>query len=209
MSVYQEIINSFKEDEPIFIEEIESLYSDKSRPWIDKTIKTMVDQSLIKRFSTGIYYIPRKTMFGEAVLSTNKVIQKKYLSNKEEVYGYASGISLLNSIGLTTQVPNKITIVTNKESSRGRTTMVGKQELYLMRSPTRITKDNYAVLQLLEIVKFIDLEELDDLGNDNLINYIKENAITVKDISKYCRYFPDYVSKRILGGNLIDVLTQQ
>lgn len=208
MTVYETILNSFNPDEPILVEDIENLFPNKSRPWIDKTIKTMVDQKMIKRFSMGVYYIPRKTIFGDSILNTNKIISKKYLSNQEDVYGYMSGISLLNTLGLTTQVPNKMTIVTNNESSRGRKATIGKQELYLIKAPTKITKQNYAVLQLLEAIKLIDLNELDELENRNLIDYIKTNAITLKDISQYCVFFPDFVSKRILGGNLIGILTQ-
>lgn len=208
MTIYETILNSFNPDEPILVEDIENLFPNKSRPWIDKTIKTMIDQKMIKRFSMGVYYIPRKTIFGDSILNTNKIISKKYLSNQEDVYGYMSGISLLNTLGLTTQVPNQMTIVTNNESSRGRRTTIGKQELYLIKAPTKITKHNFAVLQLLEAIKLIDLNELDELENRNLIDYIKTNAITLKDISQYCVFFPDFVSKRILGGNLIGILTQ-
>lgn len=208
MSVYETIMNTFSQDEPILIEDIEMLFPNRSRPWIDKTIKTLVDENKIKRYSTGIYYIPRKTMFGDSVLSTNKVITKKYLSNNEEVYGYVTGVSLLNLLGLTTQVPNSISIVTNNEASRGRKITIGKQNLYLIKAPTRITKQNYAVLQLLEAIKLVDLNDLDEIENNNLISYITENSISLKDISKYCNYFPDFVSKKILGGNLIELFTQ-
>lgn len=208
MSVYEYILNTFLPDEPILIEDIENLFPDRSRPWIDKTIKTMVDEKMLKRFSTGIYYIPRKTIFGDSILSTNKVISKKYLSNNDEVYGYVTGMSLLNSLGLTTQVPNSISIVTNNEASRGRRITVGKQNLYLIKAPTKITKENCAVLQLLEAIKLIDLNDLDEIENNNLINYIKSNSITLKDISQYCNFFPDFVSKKILGGNLIEIFTQ-
>ena len=81
MTVYETIFGRFSPDEPILIEDIQGLFPGKSRPWIDKVIRTMVDEGLIKRFSNGIYYIPRKTIFGDSILSTDKVISKKYLSN--------------------------------------------------------------------------------------------------------------------------------
>lgn len=208
MSVYENVLNSFSVDEPIFIEDIKKLFDDKSRPWIDKTIKTMVDKKMIKRFSEGIYYIPRKSVFGDSRLNVDKIISKKYLGDKNEVYGYIAGMSLLNSLGLTTQVPNRITIVTNKESSRGRKIRVGKQEVYVTKSRTEVTKQNCSVLQLLEIIRLITPEELDEIENNNLLNFINNNAITLKDVSQYCGYYPDYVSKRILGGKLIEILAR-
>lgn len=208
MLTYEIIAKNFSYDEPILIEDIEKLFPNKSRPWIDKAIRTLVDEKKIKRYSTGIYYIPRKTLFGDSILSANKVIEKKYLSNDDDVYGYVTGVSLLNSLGLTTQVPNSISIVTNNESSRGRRITIGKQDLYLIKAPTKITKKNYAVLQLLEAIKLIDLNDLDETENNNLIRYITNNSITLKEISEYCNYFPDFVSKKILGGNLIGLFTQ-
>lgn len=83
MSVYENILNSFFPDEPIFIEDIKKIFTNKSRPWIDKAMKTMVDQKMIKRFSDGIYYIPRKTIFGDSRLDVDKIISKKYLTNKD------------------------------------------------------------------------------------------------------------------------------
>lgn len=208
MLIYEVIANNFSNDEPILIEDIEKLFPNKSRPWIDKAIRTLVNEKKIKRYSTGIYYIPRKTLFGDSVLSANKVIEKKYLSNDNDVYGYVTGVSLLNALGLTTQVPNSISIVTNNESSRGRNVTVGKQDLYLIKAPTTITKKNYAVLQFLEAIKLIDLNDLDEIENNNLIRFITNNSITLKDISEYCNYFPDFVSKKILGGHLIELFTQ-
>ena len=205
-----EVINkNFSYDEPILIEDIEKMFPNKSRPWIDKIISTLVKEKHIKRYATGIYYIPRTTLFGDSVLNSNKVIERKYLSNNKEVYGYFTGISLLNSLGLTTQVPNSISIVTNNESSRRRKIVIGNQDIYLIKAPVKITKENYTVLQLLEAIKFIDVNDLDEIEKNNLIRYIVENSITLRDISKYCNYFPDFVSKKILGGKLIELFTQQ
>ena len=75
-----------------------------------------VYENIFNSFSDGIYYIPRKTIFGVSRLDTNTIISKKYLGNDKEIYGYVAGMTLLNAVGLTTQVSNRITIVSNKES---------------------------------------------------------------------------------------------
>lgn len=206
MELQNTIVNNFAVDEPIFVDDIERLFPDRSRPWIDKAIRQLVDDKTIKRYSTGVFYIPRKTIIGESILNPQKIIAKKYIKNSVDVYGYLSGISLLNSVGLTTQVPNMINIVSNKESSRGRKVSVGNQSAYVSRSEVDINSENQAVLQFLEIVKTSDPNDFDDIETDNLRRYIKENNVDLKSVSEYCRYFPDYVSKRILGGNLIELL---
>ena len=209
VTAYNIIKENFGYDEPILASDIEAMFPERSRPWIDKTIKTMVDENQIKRFSTGVYYIPRKTLFGDSLLNPQKVIVKKYIKNGIETYGYVSGTALLNLLGLTTQVPNMITVVTNNESSRGRKVAVGNQSVYVIKSNTEITKENCAALQFLEAVKLVDLNDLDEIEKCNLEKYIDDNSITLTMVSKYCSFFPDYVSKRVLGGSLIGKLAQQ
>ena len=208
MNMFEELASKFKADEPILVEDIERLYPDRSRPWIDKAIRTMIDNKQIKRFSTGVYYIPRKTVLGDSVLNPRKVIVKKYIQDSQEVYGYLGGASLLNSIGLTTQVPNVITVISNNESTRGRKIEIGNQSVYLCKPPTKITKSNFKILQFCELIRLIDFEALDSIEIKNLENYIDENNISLSAISKYCSAFPDSVSRKILGGPLIEKLTQ-
>lgn len=208
MTANEMILQKFGADEPIFVEDIITMFPNRSRQWVDKALKTLVDGKILKRYTTGIYYIPRKTMFGESLLDSNKIVVKKYIESNGNVYGYVSGTALLNSLGLTTQVPNMITVVTNNEKSRGRKVKIGKQEVYLIKSPTEITTDNFAILKLLEAVKLIDLNDLDETEFNNLKKYVQNNNITLDDISKYCVFFPDVVSKKILGGKLIGILTQ-
>lgn len=209
MTATEIITNGFKTDEPILVEDIIRMFPNRSRQWVDKALKTMVDSNTLKRYTTGVYYIPRKTLFGDSLLDSDRVVKKKYIESDGEVYGYVSGTALLNSLGLTTQVPNMITIITNNESSRGRKVRIGKQEVYLIKSPTEISKKNSAVLQLLEAVKLVNLNDLDETEDKNLEDYIKNNKITLNDVSKYCVFFPDAVSRKILGGKLIGILAQQ
>ena len=209
MTTNEMIAGRFKTDEPILVEDIIKMFPNRSRQWVDKALKTMVDSKTLKRYTTGVYYIPRKTLLGDSLLDSDRVVTKKYIESNGKVYGYVSGTALLNSLGLTTQVPNIITIVTNNEKSRGRKVRIGAQEICLIKSPTEITKDNRAALQLLEAIKLADLNELDETENKNLENYIRKNTITLADISKYCKFFPDSVSRKILGGSLIGILAQQ
>ena len=208
MNVFDKLSLSFGADEPIFIEDIEKLYQERSRPWVDKAVKTMVDKKQLKRFSQGVYYIPRKTVLGDSVLNPKKVIVKKYIQNSQEVYGYLGGTSLLNSFGLTTQVPNVITVISNNESTRGRKVEVGKQPVYLCKPPATVTKSNFKILQFCEMVRLIDFDSLDNTEIKNLERYIEENNISLSSVSKYCNVFPDSVSRKILGGPLIEKLAQ-
>lgn len=208
MEVFSDLTRLFNADEPIFIEDIERLYPERSRPWVDKAVKTMVDKKQIKRFSQGVYYIPRKTILGDSALSPRKVIAKKYIQNSQDVYGYLGDISLLNSLGLTDQVPNVITVISNNESTRGRRVAIGNQAVYLCKPPVAVNKTNCKVLQFFELVKSMDFDKIGNTELKSLERYINENNISLHSVSAYCGAFPDSVSKKILGGPLIEKLAR-
>ena len=50
---------------------------------------------------------------------------------------------------------------------------------------------------------FLHLNDLDEIERYNLEKYIDDNNITLTMVSKYCSFFPDYVSKRVLSSELI------
>lgn len=85
----------------------------------------------LKRYDTGVYYIPTKTVFGtDSTLSRNRVIQRKYLETKDgEVCGFYTGMQLLNSVGLTTQVPTVYEISTNAASKDYREVNITKEKV--------------------------------------------------------------------------------
>ena len=97
-------------------------------------------------------------MFGNSVMNPRKVIEKKYIQSKQDVFGYYSGCYLLNQLGLTNQMPNLIEIYTNNESSKARDILVGTQTVRLKKARTKITAENARVLVLMEIMNIIDLQ---------------------------------------------------
>lgn len=60
------------------------------------------------RFRKGIYYGVIKTPFGYSYTDYNQLINDLYLFDINQVYGYISGPSLANKIGLTTQIVEKM-----------------------------------------------------------------------------------------------------
>ena len=114
---------------------------------------------------------------------------------------------LLNAIGLTTQVPNTIEIITNKESSRRREILVGNQRLRLRRARIVITSGNANILQLLELINTLDTSKLSDNQKRILINYIRSQSVKLNDILPYINYYPNKVSKKLMERLVINELT--
>ena len=100
-------------DTPIFVSEVS--VPNMSQNAVRQYFMRLCKDGKLKRYDTGVYYIPTKTAFGtDSTLSRNQVIQKKYLETKDgEVCGFYTGMQLLNSVGLTTQVPAIYEISTN------------------------------------------------------------------------------------------------
>ena len=109
-------------------------------------------------------------------LDPMKVIVRKYIKSTTETYGYFAGATFANQIGLTTQMPAMLEIITSKESTKGRTVTVGSQAIRLKRPATTITSENAGLLQLLDAVSQAEKHsELSALETGILLkNYAKQ-----------------------------------
>ena len=188
-------------NEPIYIEDIQ--FENYSRPWFFKELKKLVDTGEIKRFDTGIYYFPIKTFFGDSTLSPQKIVDRRFLSDGNDVYGYIAGRSLLNMTGLSTQVPNLIELVTNNESTRVRDIQVGFQRARARKSRTTVTKENAKALQFLELMNLITPSGMDETERYMLSKYIKRCGVTKGDVLQYSGIFPAKAMKNMVESGAV------
>ena len=147
-------------------------------------------------------------MFGNSVMNPRKVIEKKYIQSKQDVFGYYSGCYLLNQLGLTNQMPNLIEIYTNNESSKARDILVGTQTVRLKKARTKITAENARVLVLMEIMNIIDLQAFNQEKRRVIIEYILKNKISRRDISMYAPVFPDKAMRALIESEVIYSVAQ-
>lgn len=201
MEIVSRLANKYSMNNPIFIDEIRSMFSELSKVRISQLIQESIDKGNLARFENGIYYIPTKTVLGRSALSTVKVIEKKYIKNDEKVYGFYCGISFMNYIGVTMQVPNTYEIMTNKESTRVRRIKVENQEVVLRKSRVDIDKENYLTLQFLEFITSTKIEIL--LTNkEKICQYFLNNV----DKKQVMRYITEYPSKTIKNLYILGIL---
>jgi len=188
-------------NEPIYVDEIR--YEGYSRSWIFTELKKLVDNGELKRFDVGIYYFPKKMPYGDSVLNSRKVVQKRFLGSDGEVYGYIAGLSLLNQAGLSTQVPNLLELVTNNESTRVRDIMVGGQRVRARRSRTTITKENANALQFLDLMNAITPSALDETERFMLSRYIKSSGVTRDAVAQYAGFFPGKAMRNLVESGVV------
>ena len=150
------LLNTYGTNEPIFVSDI--TYDGMTQNNIRQQIMNYAAAGKLKRYDTGIYYIPKDSIFKTAPsLSQNSVIEKKYLYSGTERCGYISGINFANRIGLTTQVPASCEVVTNKASKDYREATLASEKIIIRKPRVMIDESNYKSLQFLDLLKDIDL----------------------------------------------------
>ena len=194
--IVEKFIDELKENEPIFIEDINDyvceVYKKSDIIKIKKNINVIMNrlnnEKKIKTFYKGIYYKPQKNIFGEMPLDKDKVIRKKYLEDKKgNIKGYISGAKLFNKLGLTTQVPNITEIVTNEAT--GINKYNNKKLNIIIKTPKiKLNNQNYLYLQLIEIIANKEKINIESKNYYEIImKFIKENNLDFEKIIKYSR----------------------
>ena len=196
MALGEYLMDLYGFNEPIYVEEIH--YGNYSRAWVFTELKKLVDRGEIKRFDAGIYYFPKKMLFGDSFLDPQKVVERRFLTDGNEVYGYIAGVSLLNKTGLSTQVPNLVELVTNMESTRVRDIEVGRQKVRARRSRTTINKENVNALQFLDLMNSIKPAAMSETERFMLSKYIKDSGATKNAVSRYAGLFPAKAMKNMI-----------
>lgn len=198
------LLENYGYNEPIFLSElyIEGLSTNAIR----QSVKRLVTGGFLKRYDTGIYYIPKtNSLLGTSYLDPYIVIMRKFIQNRSETYGYITGISFANQLGLTTQMPAVIEIVTNRESTAGRTISIGSQSVRVKKSPIEITDENAALLQLLDGIgqaeKYTELS-LDDTIK-TLICYIRKKGFSKKELSDVSCVLTGATAKKLIEWGMI------
>ncbi len=206
MEFYQYLLDSYGKNEPILFAEIK--YRDYSEAWLYKALNRLCDEGKIVRFEKGVYYIPTVTALGTSNLDPHKVIEKKYIGTRGERIGYYSGITFLNQLGISTQMPNTIEIFTNRETSTVREIRVGNQRVLLRRARTEITAQNADVQSFLEMMNSVSASYFDDSRRLKIAEFISDKGITRKAISEYAPAFPDKAMRTMVESGIIYSVTR-
>lgn len=202
--LFEYLKETYGENEPIFVADIE--YNGMSDNYIRQQVKKLTDAGLLKRYDTGIYFIPQKSIFKSGTqLSMNRVIERKYLQDKNERCGYVSGVAFANQLGITTQVSMICEVVTNKATNDRREITLANSRVIVRRPRTPVNEQNYRILQFLDLMKDIDYfaevtgEELQKC----LCEYLEANSIRFADLEKYLGYYPDKIYRNLFETRLL------
>jgi hypothetical protein len=168
-----------------------------------KAIERLIGKGIIKRVSTGTFYKPKQTAFGE-LRPREEELLKPYLFIDGKRIAYITGGSLYNRMGLTTQVPKTIKVASKVKRV---TTKIGKTQVKPVKSYMDVTNENYYLLEILDALK--DFKAIPDLDKKSSITLLKNkiDKLSENDLSRLLKYALKYPPRtRAFLGALLTAL---
>ena len=203
-TLYEYLLDNYKENEPIFLVDIQ--IDGMTRTNVRQQIKKLADTGKVKRFDNGIYSLPKKTIFKSgSQLAPEKVLECKYLRDKDKRCGYVSGLMFFNQMGLTTQVPMMYEVVSNKATNDYRETSLAKSRVIVRKPKVPVTEKNYKALQFLDMLKDVDVysEVTGKPLQDRLYRYMDDANLSISEMEPYFAYYPDKLYKNLVETRVI------
>lgn len=171
-----------------------------------KAIERLIEKGVIKRITTGVFYKPKKSVFGELRPREAEII-KPYLYEQGKRIAYITGTALYNNMGLTTQVPKAVKI-----ASRSKRIYIdsGSIKAKPVKSYVDVTEENYSLLEILDILK--DFTKIPDMDKKNGIRFLqnKLESLSEKETNALVKYALKYPPRvRALLGAILDEISGQ
>jgi hypothetical protein len=212
MEIVSYLTSIYGYDTPIFLKDVR--IGKKSKAAIKEEFYRAYKRGKIEKKSNGVYFIRSNNEFGSGI-TLRDVLESKYLyepncvdAHKDLfVCGYYSGLTFLNQIGMSQQVPAILEITTNRTSSKKRLISISNQYAIIRKSKVDIDALNYKILQFLDMFYFVSIEEVKE-NKQLLRNYIINNGLSRRDFSQYIGLYNDHILKKIVEGGLIDTFVE-
>lgn len=172
-----------------------------------KALERLIKKEVIKRVSTGVFYKPKQTIFGE-LMPREEELLKNYLFDNDKRIAYITGLSLYNKLGLTTQVPKTIKIASRDKRIFA---SIGNIKGKPVKSYIDVSDKNYYILEILDALK--DFKQIPDMDKKSglllLADRIKKWEKKDKTLLiKYALKYPPRV-RAIVGAILENFITSE
>lgn len=123
-STLRQRIEAMPEDRVLF----RSDFPDYHAEFVGSTLAGLTNEGVLVKLAQGIYAKPRKSRFGDVLPSVEKIVQA--IAKRDNAKVIPSGMTALNALGLSTQVPMNYTYLT---SGSERTIKLKNQQVMLKR----------------------------------------------------------------------------
>ena len=196
-------------DAPIFIKDVR--IGRKSRTAIREEFYRAYKRGELNKDGPGVYSIVNKSDELKPSVTFEKILYDKFLYDVPfpkgmdafYVKGYYSGLTFLNMIGISQQVPAILEVTTNNTSSKKRYYSALRRVAIIRKARTEITFQNYKILQFLDMFHFLSLDEVKE-NKELICKYIKENELSKFQFSQYISLYSTQTMKKIVEGGIIN-----
>ena len=157
----QEAIDDFQPSEPILVRELgnriaNAYHMDEKKAYATAVVavKRLIAAGAcphLRSFAKGVYYVAKKTAFGETGINREKLFELKYL---EDGTGYETGAAIMQKLGLTTLMPAQRTFVSNSAQHRAKRDDALGIVIHAPRIP--VNQENRFYLQFLDLLNMYD-----------------------------------------------------
>lgn len=188
--LYDYIKEHYKETEPIFLSDLLSVNTAELD--LNQQLKELCANDLLQQYDDKVYFIPKKTTLNSTVgPNADMVARYRFISKGNNVDGFYAGNTFANQIGISTQVPQVIEIVSNNVSDDGEV-LIGNRRFDIRKPAVPITKENVRVLQMLELLVKLDayLDCSHEEAREKFREYISVYGITKNDVDLYITKYP-------------------
>ena len=163
-----------------------------------KALERMQKKGIIKKISKGVFYIPRKTVFGTLGPDSNGILERYLFENGKRV-AYETGFSLYNKLGLTTQMAFKIKVASKNKRIK---INQGPLQVSSVKSYAAVTDENYRLLGYLDALK--DIRRIPDSSTSQAIKRMSWlikvlSSKEQKELVKLALFYPAR-TKALLGA---------
>ena len=192
--LYNYIKEYYKEAEPIFLSDL--LRTNISEPALIQQLKELCEKGLMQQYDEEVYFIPKKSKLNLTVGPNADIVARyRFISKGDNVDGFYAGNTFANQIGVSTQVPYVIEIVSNNVADDGEV-LIGNRRFVVRKPVVPITKENVHVLQMLELLVKLDayLDCSYEEAREKFAEYISVCGITKSAVNLYINQYPESVS---------------
>ncbi len=153
----KERIEALPEDSVLFRSDFPEYHSE----FVGSTLSELTRNGVLYKIAQGIYVKPRKSRFGLVLPSVEKVVRAIAARDKAEVL--PSGLTALNALGLSTQVPMNYTYLTTGSE---RTIKLNNGQVILRRGvPKNFCYKTPLIALLVQALRTLKQE---NIGNEEL-----------------------------------------
>ena len=180
--LYNYIKTHYKQAEPIFLSDL--LRTNITEPDLNQQLKELCEKGLLQQYDEEVYFIPKKITLNSIIgPNADMVARYRFISQGDNVDGFYAGNTFANQIGISTQVPQVIEIVSNNVSDDGEV-LIGNRRFDVRKPIVPITKENVYVLQMLELLVKLDayLDCSYEENREKFAEYISIHGITKSDV---------------------------